>query len=170
MNSAVECEEPRADAPVVMVVDDDILIRMVIAKYLRECQLTVIEAASAAEACAVLSAAMPVDVVLADAQLSGEMDGFTLARWIRSHHSGVSIILASTMERKAEAAGELCDEGPLLARPYDTAAVERQVRMLIAGRRSDRKRTSAHEASSGDWQCCLAASGVAAPASRYPAP
>jgi CheY-like chemotaxis protein len=127
------------DSPVVMIVDHEILVRMAIAAYLRDCGLKVLEAANAAEAVTVLDAATPVDVAVVEVQLPGEMDGFTLARWIRSRHADLHVILASSTARKVEAAGELCDEGPMLERPYQTTELERRIRTLLGSGRRVRK-------------------------------
>jgi DNA-binding response OmpR family regulator len=139
MSPSANAPEAHPGASVVMVVDHEVLVRMAIAGYLRECRLKVIEAADAAEAVTVFRAGTPVDVVVAEAQLPGEMDGFALARWIREHHGEVRVILASSTARKAETAGELCEEGPMLAKPYDTGEVEHRIGLLI-GRRRPRRR------------------------------
>jgi CheY-like chemotaxis protein len=120
--------------PTVLVVDDDVLIRMVIADYLRECGFRVVEAANADEAVAVLEAT-PVDAVFSDVHMPGSMNGFGLAALVRQRYPGVAVTLTSGITRKADAAGELCMDGPLLAKPYEPAEVERRIRALLANRR-----------------------------------
>jgi DNA-binding response OmpR family regulator len=118
----------------VLLVDSDVLERLSIAGYLRDCGFKVIEASTAEEAMHVLGRAeIAIDVVLSDIGLDGDMDGFGLARWIRSNKSGPRIILAATAERAAELAGDLCEEGPLLAKPYDPKLVLARIRQLLAG-------------------------------------
>ena len=68
-------------AHIILVVENDVLIRMPLAEYLRECGYRVFEAADVAEAKAVLNADTPVDLVFADANLPGEENGFMLASW-----------------------------------------------------------------------------------------
>lgn len=65
---------------VILVVDDDVLIRLAIAEYLRECGFHVFEAADGAEAVTILNAAeLAVDLVFSDVQMP-RMDGFALAQ------------------------------------------------------------------------------------------
>jgi len=126
-----------ATAETVLVVNDDILIRMVIAQYLRECGYKVIEAASGDEALVVLKQAeLKIDVVFSDVQVPGVMDGFALAQWIRQNRKGLDVILAGTLSRAAEAAGDLCESGPMLSKPYEPRHVVDRIRRLMADRAS----------------------------------
>ena len=119
-------------AETILVVEDDVLIRLIIAGHLRECGYRVIEAANAAEAVKVLqSQETGVDVVVTDIQMPGDMDGFALAQWIRRERPGVEVVLAGTPARAAHAAGELCEQGPL-TRPLDPRAVLARIRRLLA--------------------------------------
>jgi CheY-like chemotaxis protein len=63
------------------VVEDEVLVRLVIADYLRECGYKVYEAVNAGEAVAMLQAPeVFINVVFSDVQMPGTMDGFALAR------------------------------------------------------------------------------------------
>jgi DNA-binding response OmpR family regulator len=118
----------------VLVVDDEVLVRMVIAAYLRDCGYRVIEAADAAEAMLVLDQdeADDVGVVLSAVALGGEHDGFTLAQWIRRRRPGCEVVLAGTTTRAADAAAEICEHGPMLARPHEPQVVVDRIRRLLA--------------------------------------
>jgi CheY-like chemotaxis protein len=125
-----------ATTETVLVVEDDVLIRLVIAGYLRDCGYRVIEAASAAEAITVLERDdSGVSVVFTDIEMPGEMDGFALAQWLRRSRPSVEVVLAGTPARAAHAAGELCEQGPALAKPYEPQAVLERIRRLLAMRR-----------------------------------
>src|ERR1700761_5470636 len=91
----------------VLVVDDEVLVRMVIAAYLRDCGYRVIEAANADEAMLVIEhdEARTIGVVLSDVAMPGDLDGFGLAQWVRRERPGCDVILAGTPARAAEAAG-----------------------------------------------------------------
>ena len=116
-----------------LVVEDEVLIRLVIADYLRECGYRVHEAANAAEAVAVLeSGTVAIDIVFSDVLMPGDMDGFGLARWVRSHRPNVRVILTSSVERSADIAATLCEAGPLLEKPYEPHGVVDRIRQLIA--------------------------------------
>ena len=126
----------------VLVVEDEVLVRLVISEYLRDCGYRVIEAAHADEAILVLKHdELIIDVVLSDVEMPGSMDGFGLVRWIREHRKGVDVILAGNPKRAAEAAGDLCEEGPDLAKPYEPRIAADRIRQLLAKRsRTDRKK------------------------------
>ena len=118
----------------VMIVESDVLIRQPLAEYLRECGSRVIEATNDAEAREFLAKDVAqVDAVLADVNASGEAR-FSLATWIRQNHPGTHVILAGTMATAAEKAGDLCQDGPALSRPYDHRLVLDHIKRLLAAR------------------------------------
>lgn len=121
----------------VLVVEDEVLIRMVISEYLRDCGYRVIEAASADEALLVLQQTdLKVDVVLSDVEMPGSMDGFGLAQWVRQHRKDLDIILVGNAARAADAAADLCESAPTLGKPYEPQAVVGRIRRLLADRAS----------------------------------
>lgn len=125
----------RADAPpqTVLVVENEVLIRLVIAEYLRECGYRVHEAVSAEEAIVILQAPeVSIDIVFSEVGMPGEMDGFGLARWIRANMPQTQVILTSGAERSADIAGTLCEAGPLLKKPYPSQDVVDRIKQLAA--------------------------------------
>jgi CheY-like chemotaxis protein len=121
-----------APAPTILVVEDEVLVRLVIAEYLRECGYKVYEAVNAGEALEMLqSSGVPIDVVFSDVQMPGEIDGFGLARWVRANEPGVQVILTSGVERSADIAATLCEAGPLLEKPYPPHDVVDRIQQLI---------------------------------------
>lgn len=125
--------------PTVLVVEDEVLIRLAIADYLRACGYHVLEANDAAEAKRVLDAAAPIDVVFSDVQMPGPADGFALARWVRAHHPRVKVILTSGLPGAAHTAAGLCDDGPLVGKPYQPETVLRRIQDLLRqARRAER--------------------------------
>ena len=120
----------------VLVVEDDVLIRMPIAQYLRDCGYKVIEAVNADEAITVLlHQETVVDIVFSDIDMPGSTDGFGLSKWIREHRPGPDVILSGTVPRAVNAAKELCDESPL-PKPYEPQAVHDHIRRLLATRKA----------------------------------
>lgn len=119
-------------SPTVLVIEDEVLVRMVIADYLRECGFRVVEASTADEGMRVLKTNERVDIVFSDVQMPGSFDGFELAQWLRRERPGVKVILTSGVTRAASAAGELCEDGPLIPKPYTPQQVERRIRALLA--------------------------------------
>ena len=118
----------------ILVVEDDILIRMPISQYLRDCGYKVIEACNAEEAMAVLGHRdTVVDVVFTDIEMPGAVDGFGLAKWIRDRRAGTDIILTGTVPRSVAAARDLCEQNTL-PKPYEAKIVHDQIRRLLAAR------------------------------------
>jgi CheY-like chemotaxis protein len=95
----------------VLLVEADVIVRFALAHHLRSCGCTVIEVVSGAEARAVLLAGPKVDVVLADAQLAGDDNGFALAQWVRRHRKSIDVILTGTLAHKVQVACEFCIDG-----------------------------------------------------------
>jgi CheY-like chemotaxis protein len=118
--------------PTVLVVVDEVLVRMAVSDYLRECGYNVVEASDAHEAIEVITSEVAVDVAFSDIAMPGGLDGFGLAQWIRRERPDIKVVLSSGVARSAKAAGELCEEGPMLAKPYEHADLERRIRALLA--------------------------------------
>jgi CheY-like chemotaxis protein len=117
----------------VLIVEDEILVRLSISAYLRECGFRVIEAMNEDEAIIVLSEPdMKIDTVLSDVEMPGTMDGFGLSQWMRANTPDIPIILAGSPARAADAAGDLCESGPMLAKPYEPKILLDQIRRILA--------------------------------------
>ena len=119
----------------ILVVEPDILVRMAISDYLRDCGFKVFEGITANDVMTVLGSRQKIDVVFAEVQLSSGIDGFALAQWVREKHPDIDVILTSGIARAAEKAGDLCDEGPL-EKPYHPQEVVRRVNVLLERRRT----------------------------------
>ena len=79
----------RAASPVVLIVEDEILIRMLLCETLRLAGYVVIEAANAEEAVVVLHASLDPDILITDVKMPGAIDGFELAAYVRDRKSVV---------------------------------------------------------------------------------
>jgi DNA-binding NtrC family response regulator len=126
----------REERETILLVEDDILVRMPIAQYLRDCGYKVIESSNADEAMQVLlHRETAVHVVFTDIEMPGAVDGFGLAKWIREHRPGLAVLLAGTVSRAVEGAKDLCAQGPV-PKPYDHQSVHNHIRRLLAARRA----------------------------------
>ena len=115
----------------VLVIDGDVITRTVISDYLRHCGYRVIEASSAEEAVQALThAGFDIDIVLSDVELPGGMNGFQLSHWVRKNKPGTEVVLSSAVERTADIAGDLCEKGPALAKPYEPQTVVDHIKRL----------------------------------------
>lgn len=125
-----------SDPHCLIVADADVLIRNALAEYLRNCGYKVFEAATSDEVIIALEeGAVGIDALLADAQLTGKFNAFELRIWVREHYPDVEIVLAGNIDSAAKAAGNLCDEGPHLQRPYEPERVAAHIKRLLAATR-----------------------------------
>ena len=114
----------------VMVVEPDVLIRMTVADYLRECGYRVVEAITGEEALSILGAGITVDTILSTVKLQGAIDGFALAQRIREAFDGTEVILTTGIAMTAKKAGELCDQGQR-QRPYHPDLIVDRLKLLF---------------------------------------
>ena len=129
--------DPKERTPAILLVVDEVLVRLALSDYLQECGFKVYEAGTAAEAIEILdSKEVIIDLVFSDVRMPGEMDGFGLASWVRAYRPGIPVILTSADGKKSDAAKELCENEPFFAKPYDVKRVVARIRTLIdAGRK-----------------------------------
>jgi CheY-like chemotaxis protein len=122
-------EPRRQDAQrTVLVVEDEVLIRLMLADALRAQGLTVIEASNGDEALSVLQSSTAVHLLLTDIQLPSSIDGAGLARFVRTKHPDLKLVIASGHRIETDLM-EAADA--LFAKPYDVNAVVRRVRALL---------------------------------------
>jgi CheY-like chemotaxis protein len=120
--SVHSCGEP----PLVLVVEDDALLRAVTAEYLEDCDFSVLQAETADEAMRLLRANRRIGVVFSDVQMPGSMDGVDLADWIGRELPRVKVLLTSGKVGRGEVG-----EWPLLEKPYRLGELEGQLRGFL---------------------------------------
>ena len=122
----------------ILILEPDLLARHPLAEYLRQCGYRVLEATTTAEARQFLShPSYSVDIVFAAVDMPDE-NGFALAAWIHRTLPSVEVVLAGTVAHAAEKAGDLCEQGPALSKPYDHQLLLNEIRRLRASRRQPR--------------------------------
>jgi DNA-binding response OmpR family regulator len=119
----------------ILVAEDEVLLRMPLAEYLRDAGYRVLEAASAEEGKALLGANAAVDLVFTDINMPGEDDGFVLVDWVRGNHPGIALLLTSG-SINAAAKLDLFEGLDMMLKPYDFASVLRKIEALLARERS----------------------------------
>lgn len=125
--------------PVILLVEAELAVREPVSDYLRECGYRVVERVSTDEATEFLEkGGVPVDIVLADAESTGALGGFGFARWVKANRPRTQVLLAGSVEKVAEEAGNLCAQGPHLGRPYHHQVLGNQIRQMLAKRRGQR--------------------------------
>ena len=122
---------PPATQPTILVVDDEVLVRLAVAEYLRDCGFRVLEAATAEEAVTILTATLGIDLVFSDVRMPGEMDGFALARWIRDNRPEIRMLLTSGYPGGDSRTRAQVSDVPVLDKPYNYDMLEQQLRTLL---------------------------------------
>jgi len=79
----------------ILVIEDELLVRDLLAEELRDSGFFVIEAANSGDALAYLNAGGRVDLVFSDIRMPGSMSGLDLARQLRERYPSLPIILTS---------------------------------------------------------------------------
>jgi DNA-binding response OmpR family regulator len=113
----------------VMIIEGDVLVRMVLAEYLRECGYKVVEGVALQDFWKLVKAAQAIDIVVADATDATTENAFEFAQSLRQSHPQIDVILTSGIVRAAEKASDLCDDGPL-PKPYHSRDVLRRIHLL----------------------------------------
>jgi DNA-binding NtrC family response regulator len=127
--------------PTVLVVEDEALIRAVMADMLQDRGFKVLEAANANEAIEIIEKTrIEIDLVFTDVRMPGGIDGFGLVKWIQSSRPTIPVIVASGDIGKANDANRLRLGDMFLSKPYDLDTTTRKIRDAIARRKQSLQR------------------------------
>lgn len=129
-----------ADPPVLLVVEDDFLVRLTMADALTDGGFEVIEAGDAQEALGHICRRKDIAAMLTDINLPGGEDGFALARAVRVIRPKLPVVYASGRYTAAES-GKSVDGSRFLAKPFTPSLVADVIRNLMA---PDRHALSPH--------------------------
>ena len=120
--------EPTSRA-VVLLVEDEPLVRMVGADLLEEAGFEVVEAANGDEALLVLEARPDVRVLFTDINMPGSLDGLELAQVVHERWPEVGLLVTSG--RFNLRSDDIPNNGQFVAKPYEPAAVVRKLRAML---------------------------------------
>jgi CheY-like chemotaxis protein len=120
--------KPAKPRRVVLIVEDEPLVRLTGADLLADAGFEVLEAGNADEALRILEATSKVRVVFSDVEMPGSLDGLALARNICQRWPSVGIVLTSGHCIRAET---IPREGRFLPKPYDGQALVRQIEEIV---------------------------------------
>src|SRR5580658_4164925 len=81
--------------PIVLVVEDNSLVRVVIADFLESAGFMVIQAADGAAALLILASGADFHVLFTDVQMPGPVNGVGVAMRVRERHPGMPIVVTS---------------------------------------------------------------------------
>jgi CheY-like chemotaxis protein len=114
--------------PVVLIVEDEFLLRMDAADIISAAGFEVVEAENADQAIEILEARRDITVVFTDIQMPGSMDGLKLARAVRGRWPPIKIVATSGHINIGEC--DLPEGGRFLLKPYSPRQVTGLLREL----------------------------------------
>jgi DNA-binding NtrC family response regulator len=126
--SPIGRSNPRTRRATILVVDDEVLLRWMVAEELRAKGFVVVEAANSDEARAILQTSAPISVVMTDVRMPGSMDGVGLAQWVRAARPDLKIVIASA-HAPAVASPDIADA--FFLKPYDIDQLVDRIRALV---------------------------------------
>ena len=85
----------RPSRPVVLVVEDELLLRLDAVDLIEGARFEVVEARDADQAIEILNARRDIRIVFTDIDMPGSMDGLILAAAIRDRWPAIEIVVAS---------------------------------------------------------------------------
>jgi two-component system, response regulator PdtaR len=115
------------ETPTVLLVEDEVLIRLMVADELRGQGLQVLEASNADEALAILESSLPVHLLFTDVRMPGPIDGIALAKLAQAKFPQLKLIIGSSrqLEMSPQADAFLC-------KPYDLHKMIEEVERVLA--------------------------------------
>jgi two-component system, response regulator PdtaR len=114
----------------VLVVEDEVLIRMAAIQLVENAGYEVLEAQDADEAILILIARPDVRLVFTDVDMPGSMDGLRLSHFIRHRWPPVRIILASGKAILDES--HLPSDARFFSKPYTTETITGAIAQMLA--------------------------------------
>jgi two-component system, response regulator PdtaR len=118
------------EQPVILLVEDEPLVRMTTVDELEEAGFHVLEAANADVALKVLEARSDeVQVLFTDVDMPGSMDGLALAEQVFARWPHIRLLISSGYARPGP--NELPDHGRFIPKPYHPETIVRQIHDMI---------------------------------------
>ena len=115
----------------VLIVEDEFLLRMDAVDMIGAAGFEVAEAANADQAIEILESRPDITVIFTDIQMPGSMDGLKLARAVRGRWPPIKIVATSGHVGVRET--DLPDGGRFLPKPYSPMQVTGVLRELTGG-------------------------------------
>jgi CheY-like chemotaxis protein len=116
--------------PLILVVEDETLVRMTLVDVLEDAGFKVIQAVHADEALRVLRAVSGIEAVVTDVEMpQGNINGFELARKVRKDRQEIGVLIASG--RAAPKPGDLPDGALFIGKPVHPDTLVQLIRRLL---------------------------------------
>src|SRR5215211_9036195 len=121
---------PCRDTPIVLVAEDEPLVRMVAVDILEDAGWTVIEAVDAEAALSVLNERSDVQVLVTDVEMPPRpLDGIDLARLTRERFPHIGVVIVSGKVRPSP--GDLPSGARFVPKPYCATKLTRVVQDVM---------------------------------------
>ena len=120
---------PNKSPPVVLIVEDDPLLRMLAVEVVEEAGFVALEAGDADEAVALLESRPDISLLFTDIDMPGSMDGLKLAHAVRDRWPPMKILVVSGQVRLQPS--ELPSNSCFVGKPYRAAAMVAELRSLV---------------------------------------
>jgi CheY-like chemotaxis protein len=114
---------------VVLVVEDDALIRLSAVAIVEDAGFEAVQAANADAAIRILETRADIRLVFTDVEMPGSMDGLRLAHYIRERWPPVQMLVASGKAIVAER--DLPDGARFFGKPYRDHLIANAIREMI---------------------------------------
>jgi two-component system, response regulator PdtaR len=121
---------PAAKRHVVLIVEDEFLLRMHAADMIGDSGFDVVEAGNADEAIAILETRPDIHVIFTDIQMPGSMDGMKLARFVRGRWPPIKIVATAGFVKVDT--DDLPEGSRFLPKPYRPEQIVATLRELTA--------------------------------------
>lgn len=115
--------------PVVLIVEDENLIRLIAVETFQDDGFVVLEAQDAAGALEICAAGSQFQVLFTDINMPGDMDGVDLAEYLKKSDPRLHIIITSALPITRSVDGL---PATFIAKPYRSQAVCIEARRLLA--------------------------------------
>lgn len=126
-----EPPEPVAKKPIVMIAEDEPLVRMALTEHLSDCGFEVISCSSGQEARVIFLSGRIIDLLFSDINMPGPRDGLELALWVGANYPSTQVVLTSGVGTVLTAAREACSNvRHFINKPYRHSEVERLLRAV----------------------------------------
>ena len=119
----------------ILFVEDEALVRMDMAEFLRDRGYCVHEAATAREAIEALQAKFEIDLVFTDINLPEGMNGLELAEWTMRHRPCVKVLVTTGDTSRVADIPPTVES--LLAKPYTGSDLADRVKRALTKRSDD---------------------------------
>ena len=118
---------PAGKPPVVLVVEDEPLLRMLAIEVVEEAGFVAIEARDADEAVVLLESRSDITLLFTDINMPGSMDGLKLAHAVRNRWPPIKVVSGKQRLQSSDLPSNSC----FVEKPYQASALVEELRSLV---------------------------------------